>query len=121
MRSSRLWLITAVALGVMLNPLNTTVLSVAFSRLQEEFHVGYSSIAWLIATYYVASAVTQPVMGKIGDLFGRKRVFILGLAVGLFARVSQEADRIFNEFFPLNPKTRYSMMPCLLGRLLLHV
>jgi MFS family permease len=81
MRSSRLWLITAVALGVMLNPLNTTTISVAFSRLQEEFHVGYSSIAWLIATYYVASAVTQPVMGKIGDLFGRKRVIILGLAM----------------------------------------
>jgi MFS family permease len=81
MRSNRLWLITAVALGVLLNPLNTTMISVAFSRLQEEFHVDYNSISWLIASYYVASAVTQPVMGKLGDLFGRKRMFILGLVM----------------------------------------
>jgi MFS family permease len=70
---------TAVALGTMLNPLNTSMISVAFSRLQEEFHVDYSAISWLIATYYVASAIAQPVMGKISDLFGPKRVFIMGL------------------------------------------
>ncbi|MBA2942603.1 MFS transporter [Paenibacillus sp. CGMCC 1.16610] len=80
-KTGHLWLITAVALGTLLNPLNTTMISVAFSRLQEEFHVTYASISWLIATYYVASAVAQPVMGKVGDLFGRKKIFMLGLAL----------------------------------------
>ncbi|MZQ86582.1 MFS transporter [Paenibacillus sp. 5J-6] len=80
-KNGHLWLITAVALGTLLNPLNTTMISVAFSRLQEEFHVTYASISWLIATYYVASAVAQPVMGKVGDLFGRKKIFMLGLAL----------------------------------------
>ncbi|OXM85273.1 MFS transporter [Paenibacillus rigui] len=75
------WLIAAVALGTLLNPLNTTMISVAFSRLQEEFQVTYASISWLIATYYVASAVAQPVMGKLGDLYGRKRMFMIGLAL----------------------------------------
>lgn len=74
-------LIAAIALGTLLNPLNTTMISVAFSRLQEEFQVTYASISWLIATYYVASAVAQPVMGKVGDLFGRKKIFMLGLAL----------------------------------------
>jgi MFS family permease len=78
---SQFWLIAAVALGTLLNPLNTTMISVAFSRLQDEFQVTYASISWLIATYYVASAVAQPVMGKLGDLFGRKRIFMLGLAM----------------------------------------
>ncbi|WP_341417102.1 MFS transporter [Paenibacillus filicis] len=77
----RFWLITAIALGTMLNPLNTSMIAVAFSRLQEEFEVGYSAISWLIATYYVASAVAQPVMGKLGDLFGRKRLFLIGLGL----------------------------------------
>lgn len=78
---SHFWLIAAVALGTLLNPLNTTMISVAFSRLQDEFQVTYASISWLIATYYVASAVAQPVMGKLGDLFGRKKIFMLGLAL----------------------------------------
>lgn len=77
----RFWLITAIALGTMLNPLNTSMIAVAFSRLQEQFAVDYSAISWLIATYYVASAVAQPVMGKLGDLFGRKRLFLTGLAL----------------------------------------
>jgi MFS family permease len=63
----------------MLNPLNTSMISVAFSRLQEQFQVPYSSISWLIATYYVTSAIAQPVMGKLSDMIGRKRIFIWGL------------------------------------------
>lgn len=80
-KNKQLWLITAVGLGVLLNPLNTSMISVAFSRLQAEFHVTYSAISWLIATYYVASAIAQPIMGKISDIFGRKRIFLIGLAL----------------------------------------
>lgn len=76
---SQMLLITAVGLGVLLNPLNTTMISVAFSKLQAEFQVPYSAISWLIATYYVASAIAQPVMGKLSDMLGRKRIFLLGL------------------------------------------
>ncbi|MED4600266.1 MFS transporter [Paenibacillus validus] len=76
---SQMLLITAIGFGVLLNPLNTTMISVAFSRLQQEFQVPYSAISWLIATYYVASAVAQPVMGKLSDMLGRKRIFLLGL------------------------------------------
>jgi MFS family permease len=78
---SQFLLITAIALGILLNPLNTTMIAVAFGRLQEEFQVTYASISWLIATYYVASAVAQPVMGKLGDMFGRKKIFLLGLGL----------------------------------------
>lgn len=76
-----LLLITAVALGTLLNPLNTTMISVALARLQEEFRLSFGEVSWLISTYYLASAIGQPVMGKWSDLFGRKRVFMLGLAL----------------------------------------
>ncbi|MBP1154070.1 MULTISPECIES: MFS transporter [unclassified Paenibacillus] len=75
----RLLLITAVALGIMLNPLNTTMISVALSRLQEDFHISFMDISWLISTYYLASAIAQPVMGRFSDLYGRKRFFLVGL------------------------------------------
>lgn len=72
-------LIIAVALGFILNPLNTTMISVAFSRLQDDFGLSFADISWLISTYYLASAIGQPVLGKLSDMFGRKRMFILGL------------------------------------------
>ncbi|MCS7464539.1 MFS transporter [Paenibacillus doosanensis] len=72
-------LITAVALGTLLNPLNTTMISVALARLQEEFRLTFADVSWLISTYYLASAIGQPLMGKWSDLFGRKKVFMLGL------------------------------------------
>ncbi|MFD0681931.1 MULTISPECIES: MFS transporter [unclassified Paenibacillus] len=72
-------LITAVALGTLLNPLNTTMISVALARLQEDFQLSFADVSWLISTYYLASAIGQPLMGKWSDLFGRKKVFMLGL------------------------------------------
>ncbi|MFB9326420.1 MFS transporter [Paenibacillus aurantiacus] len=76
-----LLLITAVALGTLLNPLNTTMISVALARLQEDFRLTFGEVSWLISTYYLASAIGQPIMGKWSDMFGRKRVFMLGLTL----------------------------------------
>ncbi|MFB6367589.1 MFS transporter [Paenibacillus elgii] len=80
-KARRYGLLAAVGLGILLNPLNTTMITVAFSRLEADFHIGYDVISWLIATYYVASAIAQPVMGKLSDLIGQKRVFLFGLGL----------------------------------------
>lgn len=72
-------LITTVALGVLLNPLNSSMIAVALSRIQEEFTLSFTDASWLISTYYLASALGQPVMGKLGDVFGAKRLYLIGL------------------------------------------
>ncbi|GGA29447.1 MFS transporter [Paenibacillus physcomitrellae] len=73
------WLVVTVALGTLLNPLNSSMISVALSRLQEQFGLSFTDSSWLISTYYLASAVGQPVMGKLSDTWGRKRLFLIGL------------------------------------------
>ncbi len=73
------YIVAAIALGTLLNPLNTTMIAVAFSRLQEDFQVTYQSISWLIACFYVASAIGQPIFGRFTDKYGPKRIFMLGL------------------------------------------
>ena len=70
-------LITTVAFGVLLNPLNSSMIAVGLSRIQQDFQLSYSDASWLISTYYLSSAVAQPVMGKLSDLFGKKRLFIV--------------------------------------------
>lgn len=74
-------LLAAISLGILLNPLNSSMISVAMARLQHAFHLGFSTASWLISTYYLASAITQPVMGKLSDLFGQKKVFLGGMVL----------------------------------------
>ncbi|MEK3915783.1 MFS transporter [Paenibacillus sp. FSL H7-0331] len=81
MNKRQFWIIAAVSLGVLMNPINTTMISVAFARIQEQFAVGFTAISWLIASYYVISAIAQPVMGRLSDAWGSRKVFIGGLFI----------------------------------------
>lgn len=77
----RNWVLITIALGVLLNPLNSSIISVAVARLQHVFHLTFADASWIISTYYLASAISQPVMGKVADRIGRKRMFLLGLGL----------------------------------------
>lgn len=78
-KKSRAVFLTAVASGTMLNPLNSSMISLALHSIQHEFHLSFTTVSWLISSFYLASAVAQPVTGKLGDLIGRKRLFLFGL------------------------------------------
>lgn len=74
-------MLTAIGCGLLLNPLNTTLISVAFSRIQEDFGLNITDITWLIACFYITSAVCYPIMGKLADIYGRKKIFLIGLSL----------------------------------------
>lgn len=63
------------------------MISVALPYIQRDFQLSYTHVSWLISSFYLASAIAQPVMGKIGDQIGRKRLFLLGI-VGVAAAVT---------------------------------
>lgn len=73
------WILPAIAIGTTLAPLNSTMIAIALPEIQEVFDVSITSTAWLVTLYLVAMAVGQPVGGRLGDLFGRRRVYLLGL------------------------------------------
>ncbi|PLT32870.1 MFS transporter [Bacillus sp. V5-8f] len=72
-------LIWAIALGILLNPLNSSMISVALARLQVQFDLSFVDASWLISTYYLTSSIGQPIMGKLSDTFNRKYLFLIGL------------------------------------------
>jgi DHA2 family methylenomycin A resistance protein-like MFS transporter len=69
-----------VAVGTTLAPLNSTMIAVALPDIQDAFGVSVTATAWLVTIYLVAMAVGQPIGGRLGDLYGRRRVYLLGLA-----------------------------------------
>ncbi|GAA0309031.1 MFS family permease [Gracilibacillus halotolerans] len=75
------WIITAVALGVILNPLNTTMITVALPSIQKEFDLNTTDISWLIASYFIISAIFTPLIGKLSDAYGRKNIYLIGLGL----------------------------------------
>lgn len=80
-------LLVTIALGTLLNPLNSSMISVALTRIQGDFHLTFSDVSWLISTFYLASAISQPVLGRLSDFFGRKRLFLLGLSLVAVASI----------------------------------
>lgn len=88
MNARNRWLLISVGLGVMLNPLNSSMIAVAIARLQEAYRLNYTGVSWILLSFYIASAIAQPVMGKASDLFGRRKIFMTGLVVAFVASLS---------------------------------
>ncbi|WP_420540238.1 MFS transporter [Paenibacillus polymyxa] len=79
------WLMISVGLGILLNPLNSSMVSVAIPSLQKVFRLDFTGVSWIIFSFYIASSIAQPVMGKASDLFGRRKIFLTGLVVSFIA------------------------------------
>ncbi|WP_453989736.1 MFS transporter [Bacillus nitroreducens] len=80
-------LIIAIALGAILNPLNTTMITVALPSIQQDFELSSTDISWLIASYFIVSAIFLPIIGRLSDHYGRKRIFLIGLVLVLISSV----------------------------------
>lgn len=85
-------LVAAIVLGVVLNPLNTTMITVALPSIQHEFQLTAHDISLLISSYFIVSAIFLPLAGKFSDHYGRKKIFLSGLILvsisSLFAPLS---------------------------------
>ena len=73
-------LLITVALGTTLAPLNSTMIAVALPDIQQAFGVSVTATAWLVTLYLAAMAVGQPIGGRLGDIYGRRTVYLAGLA-----------------------------------------
>jgi len=73
--------VAALSLGTLLNPLNSSMIAVALVPLQHDFRVDVTAVTWVITSFYLASAAGQPLMGRLGDRFGPRRLFLFGMVV----------------------------------------
>ncbi|MEV4169464.1 MFS transporter [Nonomuraea sp. NPDC049709] len=75
------WLVLlAVSLGVIMVMLDGTVVGIANPVIQMDLKASLSDLQWVTSGYLLALAVFLITAGKLGDLFGHKRVFLIGVA-----------------------------------------
>ncbi len=70
-------LIPPMMLGSVLNPVNSTVIAVALVPIGAAFGAPPSQTAWLVSALYLATALGQPVVGRLIDIFGPRRLFLI--------------------------------------------
>ncbi|MCW2921356.1 MAG: drug resistance transporter, EmrB/QacA subfamily [Thermoleophilia bacterium] len=73
--------LNVLCLGVLMIVLDVTVANVALPAIQEDLDFTQSSLAWVINAYMIAFAGLLLLSGRMGDLVGRRRVFVIGLVV----------------------------------------
>ncbi|MFE6664846.1 MFS transporter [Streptomyces sp. NPDC057697] len=74
-------LIPPMIIGSVLNPINSTIIAVALVPIGAAFGAPPSETAWLVSALYLATAIGQPVVGRLIDLFGPRRLFLIGTAL----------------------------------------
>ncbi len=70
-------LIPPMMLGSVLNPINSTIIAVALVPIGKAFGAPPSQTAWLVSALYLATALGQPIVGRLIDIFGPRRLFLL--------------------------------------------
>ncbi|MEO5993508.1 MAG: MFS transporter [Arthrobacter sp.] len=73
--------VAGLSLGTALNPLNSSMIAVALVVLRADFALDVATVTWVITAFYLTSAAGQPLMGRLADRFGPRRLFLLGMAL----------------------------------------
>lgn len=67
--------------GMLMVVLDTTIVNVALPTIQQDLGLSTSSLAWVVNAYLVAVGGFLLLAGRVGDLVGRRKVFLLGVSV----------------------------------------
>src|SRR3982074_587608 len=81
-RDRRRWIaLIVVCLGQLMIVLDSTIVNVALPAIQRDLHFSQANLTWVVNAYLIAYGSLLLLAGRAGDLVGRKRVFLAGVAV----------------------------------------
>jgi EmrB/QacA subfamily drug resistance transporter len=76
----RRWLtLTILLLAAFMNLLDVSIVNIAIPSIQRSLHASYADVQWALAGYTLAYALVLITGGRLGDIFGRKRMFLAGV------------------------------------------
>src|SRR5436190_22637666 len=80
------WTLAAVCVPLFAVCVNTTSINTALPSIAQDFHSTQASLQWVVNAYVLAGAAFVVTCGDLGDIFGRRRVFLIG--IGVYAAAS---------------------------------
>jgi MFS family permease len=77
---AKLIIMVSVMASLFLVALDQTIISTALGKIVEEFNA-FSSLSWIVSAYLITTTITVPIAGKLSDLFGRRTMLLIGVAI----------------------------------------
>ena len=94
---NKIIIMLSVMASLFLVALDQMVFSTSLGKIVEEFNA-YSSLSWVVTAYLITTTVTVPIAGKLSDLFGRRIMLLIGIAVfvagSLFGGMSGDISQL---------------------------
>ena len=81
-----LTILTGLLLGMFLGALDQTIVSTSIRTVADDLD-GLSIQAWVTTAYLITATITTPIYGKLGDLYGRKKLFMFAISVFILGSV----------------------------------
>ncbi len=80
-QNARWWALGAMCFALFMIMLDNTVVNVALPSIQRDLHASLSALEWTAQAYTLTFAVLLVTGGRLGDIFGRRRMFLFGVIV----------------------------------------
>ncbi|HEY4386138.1 MAG TPA: MFS transporter, partial [Ktedonobacteraceae bacterium] len=84
----RWWALVVVLAATLMSIIDASIVNVAIPSIQTELHTNTAQIQLVVVGYILAYAIGLVTGGRLGDMFGRKRMFQLGMLVFTLASLS---------------------------------
>jgi EmrB/QacA subfamily drug resistance transporter len=95
--------LVVLCVGMLMIVLDATIVNVALPSIQDDLGFSQSSLAWVVNAYLIAFGGLLLLAGRLGDLIGRRRMFLLGLGVftaaSLLCAVAQTQEMLIGARF----------------------
>src|SRR4051794_608888 len=72
----------AIMLATLLSALDQTIVATALPEIADDLN-GFGDLSWVVTAYLLATTVTVPLYGKLSDLYGRRRLFVVSITIFL--------------------------------------
>lgn len=80
-RATQLTALTIASLSSFITPFMMSSINIALPDIGKEFNADAVMLSWIASSYLLASAVTLVPFGKLADIYGRKKIFVLGMSL----------------------------------------
>src|SRR3954454_15854034 len=75
------WALVLISVAQLMVVLDGTIVNIALPYIQSDLDIAQSSLTWVVTGYALAFGSLLLLGGRLGDLFGRRKVFMAGLAI----------------------------------------
>src|SRR5258708_8278575 len=102
-KTRQTWILVLVPLAAFMVALDATVVATALSTIRRDLGTSLAELEWVVNAYNLSFAVLLIMAAALGDRFGRRRMFVVGL--GLFVAASAACARSRGLFWLVVPRT----------------